>query len=232
MGILRSTYLLLFVFFIKVTVFAQVSLAEVDTTKIEYPAVIKYLHRQMDNGINTFDEIQPSLIPGESINNYNVVVREFLIKDSIDKVWDIYENSGLQRTWSTRKIHYGFSYSRPDSSIFYAGDELNKLVPGMIVYLNLDLLYGVKNLAMAFEVTRVDEENKVIEFSYLKGNETEGKQQLIFQSTSKGNTLITHLSYYKSRVKPRDKLYPHVHATIINRFHRNMKRIYKEKSEN
>ena len=232
MGILRSIYLLFFALFIQVTGFAQVSLNDVDTTKIEYPAVIKYLHRQMNSGIATFDEIQPSLKPGESINTYNVVVREFLIKDSINKVWDIYENSGLQRTWSTRKIHYGFSYSRQDSGIFYPGDQLNKLVPGMIVFLNLDLLYGAKNLAMAFEVTRVDEEEKVIEFSYLKGNETEGKQQLIFESTSKGNTLITHLSYYKSRVKPRDKLYPHVHATIINRFHRNMKRIYKEKSEN
>ena len=186
----------------------------------------------MDSGITSFGEIEPSLLPGENINNYNVVVREFLIKDSIGKVWDIYENSGLQRAWSTRKIHYGFSNSRQDSCIFYAGDELNKLVPGMIVYLNLDLLYGVKNLAMAFEITRVDEEEKVIEFSYLKGNETEGKQQLIFETNSRGNTLITHLSYYKSRVKPRDKLYPHVHATIINRFHRNMKRIYKEKSAN
>ena len=75
-------------------------------------------------------------------------------------------------------------------------------------------------------------ESKLEVTRYLKGNETEGKQQLIFETNSRGNTLITHLSYYKSRVKPRDKLYPHVHATIINRFHRNMKRIYKEKSAN
>ncbi|WP_340113009.1 hypothetical protein [Maribellus mangrovi] len=231
MRFLRSIYIIIFSLVLHQTTLAQVRLDEVDTTKIELPSIIKYLHRQTDRGIETFADIQPSIEPGQSIDNYHIIDREFLIKDSIDRVWDIYVNSGLQRAWSTRKIHYGFSYSRDDDHIYYKNDPVGGVIPGLIVYLNLDLLFGVKNLAMAFEVTRVDPENKVIEFSYLKGNETEGKQQLIFESTPKGNTLIAHLSYYQSRIKTRDKVYPHVHATIINRFHRNMKRIYKEKTE-
>jgi len=232
MNISRSINLIIFLFLFGFGASAQVRLDAVDTSKIEYPAVIKYIHRQMNSGIETFADVQPSLNPGQSINNYNIVDREFLIKDSINKVWDIYVNSGLQRTWTIRKIHYGFTYSRLADSIFYAGDKLSSVIPGLIVNLNLNILLGIKNIAMAFEVTRVDEENKVIEFSYLKGNETEGKQQLIFKPTSNGNTLITHLSYYHSRVKPRDKLYPYIHAQIINRFHRNMKRLYHQRTEN
>ena len=180
-----------------------------------------------NSGIVTFGEVQASLGPFASINNYHVIDREFLIKDNIDTVWNVYINSGLQRAWNTRKIHYGFSYSRNIDSVYYAQDNVSSVVPGLIVYLNLRVLLGIKSLAMAFEVSRVDEKNKVLEFSYLEGNETEGKQQLIFQSTSKGYTMITHLSYYKSRVKTRDKLYPYIHAQIINRFHRNVKGIYK-----
>ncbi|MFV0593718.1 MAG: hypothetical protein ACK5M7_20265 [Draconibacterium sp.] len=232
MNILRSAYIIIFVLLFGFSGSAQVRLDDVDTSKIEYPAVIKYINRQMDSGIETFEEIQPSLNPGQSVKDYNIIDREFLIRDSVNKVWDAYVNSGLQRSWSTRKIHYGFAYSRHADSIFYVGDKVNAVIPGLIVNLNLNILFGIKSIAMAFEITRVDEKNKIIEFSYLKGNETEGKQQLIFEPTAKGNTLITHLSFYHSRVKPRDKLYPYVHAQIINRFHRNMKRLYQQKMDN
>ena len=52
---------------------------------------------------------------------------------------------------------------------------------------------------------------------------------MFFQSTPKGYTLITHLSYYKSKPKTREGIYPHLHAQLINRFHRNMKKTYKGK---
>ncbi len=190
-----------------------------------------YLQHQTDNGTVYFNELEPSLKPGESADDYQTVVREFLIKDNIDEVWNTYVLTGLQKAWSTRKINYGFSYSRHSDTLFYADDTQCKLEVGLIVFLNLKMLFGAKSMAMAFEVTRIDPVHKVLEFSYLKQNGTEGRQQLIFESTAKGYTLITHLSNYKSRHKTRDKLYPLVHAQIIGRFHRNMKEIYKAKNK-
>lgn len=226
----ETTFLFLLVFFSCVNALAQTRLDDVQVAKINFPKVVEYLHHQMDNGNQYFDGIKPSLKPGSKNDDYHVIAREFLIKDNLDAVWNTYLKAGLQKAWNTKKINYGFSYSRHLDSLFYTGDEACKLESGLIVFLNLKMLFGFKNLAMAFEVTQIDVEDKVLEFSYLKGNETEGKQQLIFDRTSKGYTLITHLSYYKSRVKPRDKLYPLVHTQIINRFHRNMKEIYKQQS--
>ena len=214
------------------TTLGQTRLDAVDSAKINLPKVTTYLQHQMENGIEFFKELKPSLKPGEPTENYHTVVREFLIKDNINEVWNTYIQTGLQEAWNTRKINYGFSYSRDADSLFYADDMHCQLVPGLIVFLNLKMLFGTKNMAMAFEVTRIDSVRKVLEFSYIEGNETEGNQQLIFESTAKGHTLITHLSNYKSRIKPRDLLYPLVHAQIIGRFHRNMKEIYRARNKN
>lgn len=188
---------------------------------------MRYLQHQIDNGTVYFNELEPSLKPGDPADDYHSVVRNFLIKDSISEVWDAYLKTGLQKAWTTPKINYGFSYSRHSDALFYADDAPCEQEVGLIVFLNLKMLFGVKSMAMAFEVTRIDPEAKELEFSYLKRNGTEGKQRLIFQSTAKGYTLITHLSNYKSGHKTRDKLYPLVHAQIIGRFHRTMKKIYK-----
>ena len=214
------------------TTFAQTLLNAVDTSKVALPKVMMYVQHQMENGTMYFNQLKPSLEPDETPDGYQLVVREFLVKKNVGDVWNTYLHTGLQKAWNTQKINYAFSYSNHDDALFYRDDSSCKLDTGLIVFLNLKLLFGVKNLAMAFEITRIDPMQKILEFSYLKHNETEGKQQLIFEPTDKGYTLITHLSYYKSRVKTRDRLYPLVHAQIIRRFHRNMKAIYKMRHVN
>ncbi len=231
MKIFRKGYIFLIAILWYFNLFGQTALSEVDTLQIEYPKVKDYLERQMDEGLRTFEDVKPSLLPGENREGYHVIDREFLVKDSLEKVWNDYLNTVLQESWNTRMIHFGFCYSRNNDSLYYANDKVKTVVPGLVVYLNLKLLFGTKNLAVAFEITRIDEEEKMLEFSYLEGNETEGKQQLFFSRTNKGHTLITHLSYYRSSSRARDKLYPLLHAQLINKFHRNMKLINKDKFE-
>lgn len=209
---------------------SQTRISEVDTSRIEFLKVREYLKNQQLNGLLTFDDVKPSVMPDESVDGYRIIDREFVVKDSLENVWHDYINTTLQETWNSNTLHLALCYSRSKDSIYYANEEVQRIVPGLIVYLDLKLLFGVK-LAMAFEVTKIDDENKLIEFSYLNGNATHGKQQLFFQQAPKGKTLITHLSYYKSNSKTRDKLYPLMHARLINKFHRNLKEVNNQNYE-
>jgi hypothetical protein len=84
---------------------------------------------------------------------------------------------------------------------------------------------GLKNLATAFEFTSIDKENKIIEFSYLKGNISMGKQRIQFYETTKGYTRILHTSYYRnSNVFRNYFFYPFFHTRTTHEFHRNNKR--------
>lgn len=207
--------------------FTQTRLQDVNTDKIDYKKVVSYLESQISNQVLTFDDIHPSLPPDSSTKGYHVIDREYLVKGSLPEVWDHYVNTGLQNSWNSKKVCLGFTYSRTTDSLYYADDLVNKLIPGLIVFFDIKLLFGVKEIAMAFEVTRVDSVKKVIEYSYILGNGTEGKQQIFFENTTKGYTMITHLSYYKSN-KPREGIYPHLHAQLINRYHRNMKALFQQ----
>lgn len=208
---------------------SQTRLQDVDTENISYQKVVSYLENQMNNEVLTFDDIHPSLPPDASTKGYHVIDREYLVKESLPAVWNHYVNTGLHNSWNSKKVHLGFTYSRVSNSLYYATEVVEGLIPGLIVFFDIKLLFGIKEIAMAFEVTQVDSGKKLIEYSYIAGNGTEGKQQLFFESTPKGYTLITHLSYYKSKPKTREGIYPHLHAQLINRFHRNMKKQYPAK---
>jgi hypothetical protein len=84
---------------------------------------------------------------------------------------------------------------------------------------------GLKILATAFEITSIDEENKTIEFSYLKGNVSMGKQRIQFYETPKGFTRILHTSFYRNNnVLWNYLLYPYFHTRTTHEFHRNNKK--------
>ena len=99
--------------------------------------------------------------------------------------------------------------------------------------MNLKLLNGLYNLPVAFEITKIDEGNKMIEFSYLKGGKARGAQVIQLMSTDRGYTKVVHKSYVQSHSKFRDKyLYPYFHNKIINEFHGNMRRLIAYRAKN
>ena len=58
-------------------------------------------------------------------------------------------------------------YSRKNNAIVYRNDKYQGVENGQILYLNMKLLKGLYNLALAFEVIKVDSVSKIIEFSYV-----------------------------------------------------------------
>lgn len=94
------------------------------------------------------------------------------------------------------------------------------LKPGMLLFLRL-LVNESICIPVAFEITRVDDRNLVIELAYLEQNVTHGDQTLTFVSSGSG-TKVTQVSRFSSRSALRDFIYPFYHRQLVEDFHRHM----------
>lgn len=207
---------------------AQTYLSDVEMERIGEEKVEEYIGRQMENDVETFSDVKPSLTPVSSTEGFRFHEREYVVKDELEKVWGHYVGTNPAVAWNASKFGFGVLFSKEDNSLAYPGSEVQGIKQGQVIYLNLNLLKGIKNLATAFEIITVNPKEGVIEFSYLEDNTTHGKQQLTFTTTAKGHTKIVHRSYFKSKSVLRDHfLYPYFHTRMTNTYHRNMKRMFK-----
>jgi hypothetical protein len=204
---------------------AQICLHDVDFERVGQEKVIEFIEHQQENGIETFEEIKPSLPPEANLKGFFSRENEYQIKRHLEDVWQYYLTTNPGKLWCGKRVTFGFLFSKKDAKILYANDACSHIDTGMVVYINLRLMRGLKNLATAFEFTSIDEESKTIEFSYLKGNVAMGKQILRFYETPKGYTRILHTSFYKNNNAVRNYFfYPFFHTRTTHEFHRNNKR--------
>uniref|UniRef100_UPI0032171757 hypothetical protein n=1 Tax=uncultured Draconibacterium sp. TaxID=1573823 RepID=UPI0032171757 len=218
----------LFAFLLVVNSRGQMFLADVKFDKVNEVAVEAYVARQIKNDKQTFLDVKPSLTPKSSTDGFCFHEREYVVRDSLNKVWNYYVHTNPGDAWNAGKLGFGILFSKEKNELVYADDKVDKIEPGQVVYLNLCLL-KIKNIATAFEIIKVDDRESIIEFSYLDDNTTLGKQQLNFIETPKGDTKIVHRSFFKSESVLRDHfLYPYFHTRLTNTYHRNMKRMYKK----
>jgi flagellar basal body rod protein FlgC len=205
---------------------AQICLNDVELDRISQLKVREYLKTEQERGVQTFEEIKPSMQPSSDIKGYLVRENVYLVKKGIDEVWSNYINRGPNKSWNGKKVSFGFLFSKKEDKLVYSDENITAIDTGMVVYLNLRLMSGLINMATAFEIIKIDRVNKIIEFSYLTGNVSVGKQRIQFLETSKGNTEIWHTTFYKSNnIVKNYFFYPYFHTRVTNEFHRNIKRI-------
>lgn len=205
---------------------AQICLNDIELDRISQNKVHEFVDWQQQHGIETFEDLKPSLKSNSEVKGYFIHENVYQVKKSIDEVWNKYVNVSPGKTWNGRKVSFGFLFSKKDKRIIYRDENVSKIDTGMVVYLNLKLMKGLVNMATAFEIIRIDRENKIIEFSYLTGNHSEGKQRIQFYEIHRGYTEILHTSYYKSNNIAKNYLfYPYFHTRATNEFHRNIKRL-------
>lgn len=206
-------------------VFSQVNLNEVNFNRIPFKKVRAYIHTQILHNIKSSDDLVPSyekdVVP-ESLSDQTC---SYKLPVSVETAWEAYSLAMPDKAWNGRKARLGMLVNKPANKVYYPGDRCEAIDTGQVVYLNLRVLKGVLNLGMAFEIINIDENNHILEFSYIKGNKSLGKQQLFFAENEDGTTELTHVSYFKSESGFRDKfLYPYFHKRFTNEFHRNMSR--------
>jgi hypothetical protein len=212
--------------------FGQLMLDDIDLDRIDQRTVRKYIECQLDEGKHDFDEIKPSWSSGKDLSSFRKKEMTFFLDGNFTDIWQGYVSANPSLSWNGRKVAFGLLLLRFPSGIFYDHDPINGVDLGQIYFLKLRLLYGFYGLPVAFEIIRVDEDEKIIEFSYIEGNKSIGVQQIKFLDLGADHTEIIHTSYYKSDSRFRDKwMYPHFHKIIVTDFHRNMRKLLNLKKQ-
>jgi len=174
--------------------------------------------------IRSFDELNPTCVNESDSAEYNYQSETFYIKGNVNNVWNAYKNLSLPEIYSGHIISFGFMYSKQQKKLVYIdSNNYSGMNEGQVFFINLDLLGGLKKLIVAYEVTNVDEQNKVIQFCYIKNGISEGSQKITLTKAENGITKVQHNTIYKSHSKLRDKyLYPGFHKKIVKEFHKNL----------
>lgn len=205
--------------------FAQMTLDEIDMQKIPQRKVRAYIQGQKQINIHNFADLIPTCCNGLDLTTYHQIERTYLIKENINQLWEKYKSVSPAELWNSKMVSFSFLYSMSDNKIMYRDGDYSGIQPGQVLYLNMKLLRGIYNLALAFEIVTVDDVNKIIEFSYVRGGKAEGKQIIQLILTPEGYTRIIHKSIFKSNSHFRDSaLYPVFHNKATKQFHHNVQK--------
>ncbi len=206
--------------------YAQLPISTVNLERISQKKVRELVHQQTLNGVEFFSDLKPSCYNVEDSLKYSYQKSSNIIREVIQKVWKKLKGLKPKDEYSGKMVSFGFLYSKRLNQVFYDDADFKDIEEGEIFFLNLKILGGIKNIGVALEVTKVDEENKVIQFCYLNNGMTEGSQEVKLVETSDGNTLITQETRYRNRSKFREKrLYPIFHQKAVKELHYNIKRL-------
>jgi len=227
------SFILLFLFFTCQPVFSTdkvpVPIDSVDFGRVPHKKVRKLLSHQKQFGVNTFDEMNTVCYNSPDSGLYNTFVKTQLIKQDISVVWANLTQLSPKEEFDGRIVKFGLLYSKKHNNILYRNEAKPGIEEGQILFFNLRVLNGIKNLAVALEVTRLDNDNKSVEYCYVDHGSTQGTQMINLKTTPEGYTEIEQITWYRCNSKLRNnRLYSFFHERIVNELFENIK----DKSEN
>jgi hypothetical protein len=222
-----KSFLTLALLTLQLTVCAQMSLNDLNIDRIPQKKVREFvLNQQTTLRFDQFQQIQPTLTNSNEAVGFKTHRAKYQVKSNLTDVWGHYKKANPAESWEGKRFSFGFAFNKHKDQLVYRQDESNEgIEEGQMFYVNLKLLGGIYNMAVAFEIITVDPINKVLEFSYVEGGQSKGMQRIELSNNEKGQTDIIHTSFFKSDSKFRDAvLYPFFHKRIINEFHRRMRK--------
>src|SRR5688572_7723667 len=147
----------------------------------------------------------------ESKSSYYFHEKTYSVPMSLTQVWDFYNTVNTKEAWNSSSSKFLLSHDKTSNhynSIDSASHDTLKL--NKTYLLRLTFLKHI-NIPVVFQITAIDTVNKIIQFTYMKENKSNGFQTLYFTEVD-GETFIKHTSYYSSGKKFRDKyIYPKFH---------------------
>jgi hypothetical protein len=198
---------------------------ETDLKKVKQSKVKKFVLRYgLDNSLG-FRKMKTSCYNPLEESSYLRHHQTYLIESNIESVWKAYTTIHPKEAWNSEMVSFGLQYSKNDNAISYLDDPSTGIEKGQIIILNLKLLWGLINIAVAHKVADINQQDRVIKLCYMEGGASEGSQWIRLNETKEGFTEVSHLTLYRSKSPFRDKtLYPPLHTKAINEFHVNVKR--------
>lgn len=199
--------------------------SSINIDQVPQKRIRRYLISNAFDKMRDFSLIHPSWKKGVKESDFRVIEKTFRLKDNPANVWNGYRHANSVRMWSGRSVKFGLLISKFSNTVTYRNNDFFPEVDtGQVYFLDLKMLKGLLNLPVAFEIINIDQEDQVIEFSYLENNKSQGKQSIRIIGGRNGGTSIIHKTYFRSSSAFRDDLYPFFHKRFIREFHRNMGR--------
>lgn len=202
-----------------------INLEEIPQRKIR-----KYIESLSIDQMQNFSAIRASWNKDADESDFNIMEEKFYLRFKLPEVWGCYRHANAATIWNGESIEFGLLIIKCSNSVLYPNkSSFPEIDTGQVYFLNLRLMTGLLNLPVAFEIINIDEKRKIIEFSYIENNTSQGKQTIQFFDNGDGGTRIIHRSYFKSESQFRDNLlYPYFHKKFVNDFHWNMKHLIKK----
>jgi len=199
--------------------------AAIDLGKIRQKKVRKFMGNNGLHSTSGFKRMQSAGYCENDGVTYHKHHKTFLIQQRPDLVWDAYMKIHPRDAWTGDMVSFGVQYCTRYNRVQYVHDECSGIEEGQIIILNLRLLWGALNIAVAHQIVEVNREEMMFKLCYMVGGASAGSQWISLKPTSDGNTEVHHDTLYKSNSNFRDKnLYPGLHTKAITEFHESVKR--------
>jgi hypothetical protein len=196
---------------------------KIDFGRIKQRKIIQLLAAHKLDVVNDFFRLNSLCYDLTKDTSYRTHIRKFFVRDDIERVWEHYKTINPDEAWNSSMLSFGLLYSKKSEGLVYSGDMYDGIEEGQIIFINIRLLGGLLNLAVAHHITEVNEDQKSIRICYLEKGTSEGSQWIRFLKTGDGFTEIVHETRYRSRSQFRDaNLYPMLHERAIIQFHQNV----------
>ena len=202
---------------------AQMQISEVDAKRLKHRKVAKYLNSDELKTLQYFSEIQPSVSDSCDLSGFHFHRGLYIVNASVSDVWDVGVGASPVELWRGKMLALACIYEAGRGGLFYPDDEPHEpLELHQIYFINLRIM-RMFNVAAALMVTKVDEGERVIEFTYIGGNTSVGRQTLRLVGLGDSETIIVHDTFYRSGSTLRDRrFYPRFHQIAITDLHKNL----------
>lgn len=235
-GVSDIVNLRVFIFLFFCSLISQPSYSQVAQTikleEIPQRKVRNYMVSSEIDQMNDFSAIHASWKSDMDESEFSINEKTFYLNTGLSVVWNCYRHVNFVRAWNGKSVSFGLLIVKYSNSVIYTKNTfLPEADTGQVYFLDLKLIKGLFNIPVAFEITNIDEDLKIMEFSYIDGNKSQGKQTIRFFENGDGKTRIVHKSFFRSNSSFRDKiLYPYFHKKFIREFHENMKEYLESES--
>ncbi len=195
----------------------------INPKKIPQKHKYRFIHNKYLENIPSLDSLQPECYQLNDSELYHFQEDSFIVKENINTVWQKYKSISLKDAYCGNLVSLGFVYSKNKKKVYYINDNYEGIHVGQVYFIRLNLLGGLKRIVVAYEVTKIDDRKKMIQFCYINNGVSEGSQRIYLFKTKDGFTKIEHKTFYKSASKFRDRwLYPKFHRKIVSELHHNL----------
>lgn len=217
-------YILITLILVTSAVQAQTRLSGIDNSRVKQKSIRNFLKGQMKTGIVYFEDFRPSVTAQTDTSQFDFNVHHFRLQQSPLLVWNTYITAHPAQIWQGKVVSCGFVYSPVSKRVIFADDKYPGLEPGQIFFIEMRVLFGLVKFPVCFMVTKIDENQHAITFSYVSSGSSKGAQTIRLVGDGKGETEIIHSSIHQTENVLRDKtLYPIYHRKAIQEVHHNIR---------